>query len=58
MNGISLTTTAGMALNGPSLGHRVSAHATPQDVTATVHQYPIGIRTSPRCGATRAPVAG
>ncbi len=44
MNGSSLTSSAGMAENGPSLGHRVSAHATPQEMTATVHQYPIGIR--------------
>jgi len=28
--------------NGPSLRHRVSAQATPQERTATVHQYPIG----------------
>ena len=38
MNGISLTTSAGMAENGPSLGHRVSAHTTPQDTSATVHK--------------------
>ena len=59
MNGSSLATSAGMALNGPSLGHRVSAHTTPHDTIATVHQYPTGIRSyCPRRGATRAPVAG
>ena len=42
----------------PSLGHRVSAHATPQDTAATVHKYPIGIRNSPRCGAAHASAAG
>jgi hypothetical protein len=36
-----------MAENEPSLRHRVSAHATPQDMSATVHQYPIGIRNCP-----------
>ena len=54
-NGSSLTTSAGIAAIEPSLRHRVSAHATPQDTSATVHQYPIGIRNSPRCGAARAP---
>ena len=48
MNGISLTTSAGMAEKEPSLPHRVSAHATPQDTSATDHQYPIGIRNSSR----------
>ena len=47
MNGSSLTTSPGIAQNEPSLGHRVSAHTTPQDVTATVHQYPTGIRNRP-----------
>jgi hypothetical protein len=35
MNGNSLTTSAGMAENQPSLRHRVSAHATPQDTSTT-----------------------
>ena len=38
MNGSSLTSRAGMAVTEPSRCHRVSAHATPQDVIATVHQ--------------------
>ncbi len=38
MNGSSLTSSAGMAANQPSRCHRVSAHPTPQDTTATVHQ--------------------
>ena len=46
MNGISLTTSAGIAEHEPSLRHRVSAHATPQDTTATDHQYPTGITCS------------
>ena len=54
MNGSSLTTSAGMAENEPSLRHRVSAHTTPHDTTATVHKYPIGISSYPRCGAIRA----
>ena len=58
MNGSSLTTSAGMADNEPSLDHRVSAHTTPQDATATVHQYPTGIRNRPRRGATHTPAAG
>jgi hypothetical protein len=35
MNGNSLTTSAGMAENQPSLRHRVSAHAAPQDTSTT-----------------------
>jgi hypothetical protein len=50
MNGSSLASSAGILENGPSLRHRVSAHATPQEMTATVHQYPTGIRTCPRRG--------
>jgi hypothetical protein len=34
-----------MAENVPSLRHRVSAQTTLQDTSATVHQYPIGIRS-------------
>ncbi len=48
MNGNSLTSSAGMAENEPGLRHRFSAHATPQDMIATVSQYPTGIRTCPR----------
>ena len=47
MNGSSLTTSAGMAENEPSLRHRVSAHATPHDTSATEHRYPNGIRNLP-----------
>jgi hypothetical protein len=47
MNGSSLASSAGMAENEPSLRHRVSAHTTPQDMSATVYQYPIGIRNCP-----------
>jgi hypothetical protein len=36
-----------MADNEPSLRHRVSAHTTPQDTTATDHQYPTGIKNRP-----------
>jgi hypothetical protein len=36
-----------MAANEPSRCHRVSAHTTPHDTRATVHQYPIGIRICP-----------
>ncbi len=59
MNGSSLATSAGIAENEPNLGHRVSAHTTPQDTIATVHQYPTGIRNSfPVSGhATRYEVA-
>ena len=31
MNGSSLASSAGIAENEPSLGHRVSAHTTPQE---------------------------
>ena len=58
MNGSSLASSAGMAENEPSLPHRVSAHTTPHDMTATVHKYPTGIKNRPRRGATHAPVAG
>ena len=40
MNGSSLTSSAGILEKGPGPRHRFSAHATPQDRTATVHQYP------------------
>ena len=52
MNGSSLASSAGKAENEPSLPHRVSAHTTPHDMTATIHKYPIGIRNTPRCAAT------
>ena len=55
MNGSSLASSAGIAENEPSLRHRVSAHTTPQDMNATVHQYPIGIRNCLRRGARCAP---
>ena len=58
MNGSSLTTSAGMAVNEPSRRHPASAHTTPQEMIATVHQYPIGIRNRPRRDATRPPVPG
>jgi len=50
MNGSSLPISAGILENEPSLRHRVSAHATAQEMTATVHQYPTGIRICPRRG--------
>jgi len=58
MKGSSLTSSAGMAESEPSPRHRVSAQRTPQDVSATVHQYPSGIRTYPRCDAAPETAAG
>ena len=49
-NGSSLTTSAGMAATGPGLRHRVSAHATPQDTSATVHKYPTASGTPRNAG--------
>ena len=45
----------GRFARGPGLRHRFSAHATPQDRTATVHQYPTGIRSGPPGRRARIP---
>jgi hypothetical protein len=55
MNGSSLTSSAGILARGPGLRHRFSAHATPQDRTPTVHQYPTGIRSGPPGRRARVP---